>query len=108
MVALAAQRCQHHAQRQAVARCPACGRYFCRECVTEHDGRVLCAACLHALLHPAEGARQGWRWGGRCVSAAVSFAMLWLLFYWLAQGLLSLPEIFHEETSWQEQSGGQP
>lgn len=40
------QRCFNHVQRAAAARCPACKRYFCRECVTEHKGKVLCCACL--------------------------------------------------------------
>ena len=43
------QRCFNHAAREAVARCPACGHYFCRECITEHDDRVICAACLRKL-----------------------------------------------------------
>ena len=46
MTALAHQRCFNHALREAAARCPGCGNFFCRECVTEHDDRVLCAACL--------------------------------------------------------------
>lgn len=104
---LAKQRCNHHAHREAAARCPVCSRYFCRECVTEHDGRVLCAPCLHTLLHLSDGPRQGWRRGVRCVSAVASFVMLWLLFYGLAQALLSLPYTFHEGTLWQEKSGGQ-
>jgi len=40
------QRCHHHQFREAAARCPECGRYFCRECITEHADRVLCASCL--------------------------------------------------------------
>ncbi|MBT8374528.1 MAG: rhomboid family protein, partial [Deltaproteobacteria bacterium] len=32
---LALQRCNNHGQREAVARCPKCRRYFCRECITE-------------------------------------------------------------------------
>ena len=40
------QRCFRHDGREAAARCPGCRRYFCRECVTEHDGRLLCAACV--------------------------------------------------------------
>ncbi|MCI0613826.1 rhomboid family protein, partial [bacterium] len=37
------QRCFFHSQREAVVRCPECGRYYCRECVTEHLDRLLCA-----------------------------------------------------------------
>jgi hypothetical protein len=46
MTAVAHQRCLHHHEREAVARCPECGHYFCRECITEHDERVICASCL--------------------------------------------------------------
>ena len=46
---LSLQRCRNHAEREAVARCPGCGHHFCRECVTEHDDRILCAACLRKL-----------------------------------------------------------
>ena len=40
------QRCWNHEAREAACRCPACGRSYCRECVSEHEGRLLCAACL--------------------------------------------------------------
>jgi hypothetical protein len=42
------QRCWNHEDREAVCRCPECGRSFCRECVGEHESRLLCAACLKA------------------------------------------------------------
>ena len=40
--------CFTHPQREAVARCRGCGRAFCRECVTEHSGRLMCTRCLAA------------------------------------------------------------
>ena len=40
------QQCWNHESREAVCRCPGCGRSYCRECVTEHGARLLCAACL--------------------------------------------------------------
>jgi hypothetical protein len=43
---LALERCTIHAAREAVCRCPLCARYYCRECVTEHKERLVCAACL--------------------------------------------------------------
>jgi hypothetical protein len=43
---LATRRCLIHPDREAVARCPSCHQYFCRECVVEHESRFLCAACL--------------------------------------------------------------
>ncbi len=39
-------RCWNHEGREAVVRCPQCGRAFCRECVAEHEQRLLCANCL--------------------------------------------------------------
>ena len=105
MATLAAQRCNHHAQREAVALCLACSRYFCRECVTEHDGRVLCAPCLHQLLHVSAGQRHGWRWGIRCLCGLGSVAVLWLLLYCLGQALLTIPDAFHDGMFWPESTG---
>ena len=47
--ALTHQRCFHHSHREAVARCPECRQFYCRECVTEHDYRVICATCLKKI-----------------------------------------------------------
>jgi len=43
-------RCFYHDFREAACRCPICQRYFCRECVTEHDDRVLCVECLKTIV----------------------------------------------------------
>jgi hypothetical protein len=43
---LARQQCFNHPGREAIVRCPSCRRDYCRECVTEHDDRYLCSACL--------------------------------------------------------------
>lgn len=43
------RRCWNHHSREAVCRCPNCVRPFCRECVTEHEARLLCAECLQEL-----------------------------------------------------------
>ena len=45
------QSCWNHESRQAVCRCPECRRSFCRECISEHESRLLCAACLRAIAH---------------------------------------------------------
>lgn len=41
-------RCAHHAERPAFARCMACAKMLCQECVTQWDGIWYCAACLGA------------------------------------------------------------
>jgi len=100
MQELAYQRCFNHAQREAVARCPQCGGYFCRECITEHDDRVICAACLHkqALSPDRRAARLGGlRRLGQC---AFGLVVTWFFFYLLGETLLLLPTAFHERTLW--------
>jgi len=106
---LVAQRCFRHAAREAVARCPECRRFFCRECVTEHAGRVICASCLEALAAGAppragRGAllRAVLRAAGLAVSCAASALVLWMFFYWLGRTLQLLPTPFHEGTLWRE------
>jgi hypothetical protein len=95
------QRCFNHMLREAVARCPECRRYFCRECVTEHEDKVLCAACLGTLID-ADGTGLG-RFGGlfRIANFLLGGMLLWIFFYYLGQILLSLPSSFHEGTLWE-------
>ena len=47
--AVAARTCKIHPAREAVARCPECSSYYCRECITEHEFRMVCASCLAKL-----------------------------------------------------------
>jgi hypothetical protein len=102
MDTIAQQRCFNHPRREAAARCPVCRRFFCRECVTEHDERVLCAACLRRLTRRKgrAGTRtQSIRLAVQCMAA---FLLLWLVFYGLGRTLLRLPASFHEGTLWRD------
>ncbi len=99
--ALAHARCFNHATREAVARCLECGRYYCRECITEHDERVICAVCLRRLS--ARGPARVWAnllalW--RVLQAGAGLLTLWLFFYLIARLLLLIPDSFHEGTIW--------
>lgn len=98
---IAHERCFNHARREAVARCPECGRFFCRECVTEHEGRVVCAACLARLTGAEEVRRSRWGTLARAIQCLVGLLVLWVCFLLLGQGLLALPSSFHEGTVWQ-------
>ena len=96
MSSLADLRCFNHSGREAVARCTLCGRTFCRECITEHDARLVCATCLAAFARKAST-----RWslskgilGG--VWCAMSFLFTWGLFYYTGKLLLKLPSSFHD------------
>ncbi|MDR3698297.1 MAG: hypothetical protein P4L56_01600 [Candidatus Sulfopaludibacter sp.] len=84
------QRCWNHEGREAVCRCPECGRSFCRECVTEHHRRLLCAACLARLARQTEPRTQGRR---NLLAAAMLFGgvvLAWLLFFGAGEGILAL------------------
>src|SRR5262249_42842804 len=98
---LSHQRCFNHASREAVARCPECGRFFCRECVTEHQDRVVCASCLKTLAKVPFTRRGGWVGAGRVPPFAGGALLAWMFFYWVGQTLLQLPSSFHDGTLWQ-------
>ena len=95
------QRCFNHAQREAAARCPECGHAYCRECVTEHEDRVICAACLRELVKPPFTKRSGFVGIVRTLQVLAGLFTVWLFFYLFGQVLLSLEESFHEGTIWQ-------
>lgn len=100
MPELAQQRCFNHAAREAVARCPGCGHFFCRECVTEHDDRVMCAACLHKLAHVPLLQRRGFARTLRVGQCLLGLLLAWFFFYLIGEALLALPSSFHEGTLW--------
>jgi hypothetical protein len=101
---LALQKCRRHASREAVARCPECKGFFCRECVTEHEDRLICSDCLVRLTAKGKGKSPSFRWALRGGLGLASFFALWLSFYYLGQFLLSLPSEFHEGTLWSDTS----
>jgi hypothetical protein len=103
--ALSRQRCAHHGNREAVARCPECRRFFCRECVVEHDGRALCASCLKRLSRGA-GARS-LRFPGvlRFAQALAGLVVGGCFFYLIGKALLSIPTAFHDGTVWKADPG---
>ena len=94
------RRCSNHPQREASARCPECTHYFCRECITEHDDRVLCASCLAKISLKKEATLQKWRWIPRIALALVSVIIVCLFFLLLGNLLLSIPAEFHKTGGW--------
>jgi hypothetical protein len=97
---LASQRCFNHAEREAVARCPGCRHYFCRECVTEHDDRVVCAACLRKNTTVPLLKRRGVLGTFGVVRLVLGLVGAWFFFYLAGERLLTLPASFHEGTLW--------
>ncbi|MBN1983776.1 MAG: hypothetical protein JW795_19735 [Chitinivibrionales bacterium] len=88
-------RCTNHTEREAVARCLSCGNFFCRECVTEHDGQLMCAGCIrsgpsNATIHKNRfGALMGY--GFYC---SIALCLTWLFFFSIGSALLRLPSSF--------------
>jgi len=99
---LTSQRCFNHPQREAAALCPECGRYFCRECVTEHEDRVLCASCLRDLKIDKGNGPSITAPALRLSQALLGVLIAWLFFYYMAETLLSIPDSFHDGTVWEK------
>jgi len=85
MTGLAHVRCWNHAGREAAVVCPECRRYFCRECSTEHAGRMMCTACVIARTGAVERSRSG-------VTLWIALAGVGLM---LGVLLLRIPADFH-------------
>ena len=102
MPALTLQRCLHHATREAVARCPECARFFCRECIVEHEDRVICADCLARLAAASAPVAKHARL--RAIAplpgAGLGLLVAWLAFYFIGRALLAVPDDFHASKLW--------
>ncbi len=95
MGSLTLTRCFNHGQREAVARCPSCRRHYCRECVTEHDHKLLCASCIEALAS-THAAKERRRWPFiPTVQLFAALFVLWISFYGVGRALLLIPSEFH-------------
>lgn len=102
MPALAQQRCLHHAAREAVARCPECGQFYCRECITEHDDRVICADCLKKIAVGPVVHRRRLAALLPLVQGLIGLVLLWVVFNSIGRVLIRIPASFHEGTVWEK------
>ena len=100
MRSLSQQRCFNHSHREAAARCPGCAHFYCRECITEHDDRVICAACLRKLARVPFTKRGGFVAVIRTFKVMAGVFLVWLFFHYFGQTLLSVPSSFHDGTVW--------
>src|SRR5690349_13172562 len=101
---LALQKCFNHPSREAVAKCPECARSFCRECVVEHEDRIICAGCLarkvadRARVNRAFNLAPLWR----AAAAAAGLVFAWIFFFTVGRAVLSVPDDFHAEKVWND------
>jgi hypothetical protein len=98
--ALHTRRCVRHPTREAAARCPGCGQFFCRECVVEHDGRLLCRDCLQRDAAARQRSRRGWGAAAKIGNGVLAFVVLWLIFGTLGGILLRIPPELHDGSMW--------
>lgn len=96
-VSFAQSRCFNHAQREAAARCPECGRCFCRECVSEHRNRLLCASCIAEETAQAQpGPKRNFGSLRMVFRMMLGVLVLWVSFFVIGKALLAVPSVFHE------------
>lgn len=101
MSVIAARKCGRHPAREAVGRCASCHDHFCRECVGEHAGVLLCARCLaREAAPPAPVRRTDWRRLRELGLTAAAVMWLWVAFYGFGQLLKIIPSKVHEGTVW--------
>jgi len=98
---IAGLRCFNHGNREAVARCLECSRYYCRECVTAHGARVLCASCLSSTTVSSAPRRRAITAAWRAFQLTTGFLIIWVIAYMVGRGLLWLPSEFHEHMIWE-------
>jgi hypothetical protein len=98
---IAEQRCLRHPMREAVARCPACKGSFCRECIAEHEDRVLCADCLAKILRATKQRSSILAKIFGVIFGLIGVATAWFFFYSLGEGLARAPVSFHDGTIWE-------
>ncbi len=93
--------CTIHPERSSSAQCSSCRRFFCPECITEHEGKLICAECLSALSKPAvEKTRTRIPWAAM-IQFMVALILAWMLFFFFAQTLGDIPDDFHDGTIWE-------
>ncbi len=93
--------CNNHSQREAVAICPECSSPFCRECITEHEYRVICAGCLSKISASSETAAKKKHTLPYIpvfplIQAAAGLALTYTLFHATGDLLARLPTTYHE------------
>ena len=70
-----------------------CERFYCRECVTAHEGRLQCARCLDLAAARVDAGGWGW-WAATRATAQLVCGVLaaWLFFLVASELLLAIPK----------------
>jgi hypothetical protein len=92
--------CLNHPRREAAARCTSCGQPFCRECVTDFEGRMVCSACHREKTKAGDKKKRDWFLITTVLQASAGLAALWLTAWLLGRLLVSIPSEVHEGEFW--------
>lgn len=95
MATLVQQKCLNHTEREAAARCPSCRRFYCRECIVDHEGRVICSSCLKKLTASEGETSSRLSWIRDLLLFVGSVGILWFTFYGIGRVLMRFPDTFH-------------
>ena len=85
-------RCLFHPLREAAARCPHCGGTFCRECVTDEEGKLACPPCLRRMARPPAPKLSLTRRFRQVLGGLTALAALMALFFALLRWRTNTPE----------------
>lgn len=85
-------RCLFHPLREAAARCPHCGGTFCRECVTDEDGKLACPPCLRRIARPPAPKASLTRRFRQVLAGLTALGALMVLFFTLLRWRMNTPE----------------
>ena len=85
-------RCLFHPLREAAARCPHCRGTFCRECVTDEEGKLACPPCLRRMALPPAPKLSLTRRLRQVLAGLTALAALMALFFTLLRWRTNTPE----------------
>ena len=85
-------RCLFHPLREAAARCPHCGGTFCRECVTDEEGKLACPPCLRRMARPPAPQASLMRRLRQVLAGLTALAVLMALSFALLRWRMNTPE----------------
>jgi len=83
-------RCQNHIEREAAAICMKCQNYFCKECITEYDDKMLCKNCIDDLLKKNKTTHRKKINLKQFFAIITTTLFLWIIFYSSGKFLISI------------------
>lgn len=97
-MSLKAKRCFNHSVREAVAKCLDCGNFFCRECITEHNTKLVCCNCLGKTTQEAKAGNTLLSTLTMVGLSVLGLIVLWMFFLFIATRLLNVESDSFEQS----------